>query len=63
VINLDYSTLTMGVDKRLNEIFGADSQSRNPQEAIIKIVKTPSLANLRNIIMSSEWEVISIDFC
>jgi hypothetical protein len=57
VINLDYNTLTTGVGKRLDEIFAADLQSENPQGVKIKIVKTPSLANLRNIIMSMEWEV------
>ena len=57
MINLDYNHLTMGVEKRLDEIFADDMQSRNPQEEKLKIVKPPSLASLRNIIMSLEWEV------
>jgi len=47
----------MGVEKRLDEIFAEDMKSKNLQKAKIKIVKPPSLANLRNIIMSMEWEV------
>jgi hypothetical protein len=57
MFNLDYNDLTRGVEKRLDEIFADDLQSRNPQEAKLKIVKPPSLAGLRNIIMSLEWEV------
>lgn len=47
----------MEVEKRLDEIFADDLQSKNPQEEKLKIVKPPSLACLRNIIMSLEWEV------
>jgi len=47
----------MGVEKRLDEIFAEDMKSKNLQKAKIKIVKPPSLANLRKIIMSLEWEV------
>jgi len=57
VINLDYSNLTVAVEKRLDEIFAEDMKSKNLQKAKIKIVKPPSLANLRKIIMSLEWEV------
>jgi hypothetical protein len=57
VVDLDYNDLTLGVAKRLNEIFVDDLQSRNSQKAKLKFVKSPSLANLRNIIMSLEWEV------
>jgi len=57
MFNLDYNDLTMGVEKRLDEIFADDLQSKNPQEAKLKIAKSPSLASLRNIIMSLEWEV------
>ena len=57
MFNLDYEELTMEVEKRLDEIFADDLQSKNPQEAKLKIAKPPSLASLRNIIMSLEWEV------
>jgi hypothetical protein len=57
MFNLDYNDLPMEVEKRLDEIFADDLQIKNPQEAKLKIVKPPSLADLRNIIMSLEWEV------
>jgi hypothetical protein len=57
MFNLDYNDLTMGVEKRLDEIFADDLQSRNSQEDKLKFVKPPSLVGLRNIIMTLEWEV------
>ena len=47
----------MGVEKRLDEIFADDLQVHSPQSAKLKLVKPPSLASLRKIIMSLEWEV------
>jgi hypothetical protein len=57
VIGLDFNNLTMGVEKRLDEIFSDDLQKNNAKIAKLKYVKPPSLASLRNIIMSLEWEV------
>jgi hypothetical protein len=47
----------MGVEKRLDEIFSDDMQKNNAKIAKLKYVKPPSLASLRNIMMSLEWEV------
>jgi hypothetical protein len=47
----------MGVEKRLDEIFADDLLIHSPQSAKLKFVKPPSLASLRNIIKSLEWEV------
>jgi len=57
VNDLDLNNLTMGVEKRLDEIFSDDPQKNNAKIAKLKYVKPPSLASLRNIIMSLEWEV------
>ena len=57
MIDLDYNNLTMGVEKRLGEIFADDLKSHNPRISKIKYFETPSLANLKSIIMSLEWEV------
>lgn len=57
MIDLDLNKLTMGVEKRLDEIFADDLQKNNPKIVKFKHIKTPSLASLRNIIMSLEWEV------
>ena len=55
--DLDLNNLTMGVEKRLDEIFSDDLQKNNAKVAKLKYVKSPSLASLRNIIMSLEREV------
>jgi hypothetical protein len=57
VIDLDYNNLTMGVEKRLDEIFADDLKSHNPQISKFKHFEKPSLANLKSTIMSLEWEV------
>ena len=57
MLDLDYNNLVMGVEKRLDEIFADDLQIHSPQSAKLKLVKPPSLASLRKIIMSLEWEV------
>ena len=57
MLDLDLNNLTMGVEKRLDEIFSDDLQKNNAKIAKLKYVKPPSLSNLRNIIMSLEWEV------
>ena len=57
MIDLDLNNLTIGVEKRLDEIFSDDLQKNNAKIAKLKHVKPPSLASLRNIIMSLEWEV------
>ena len=57
MIDLDFNNLTLGVEKRLDEIFADDLQVHSPQSAKLKFVKPPSLASLRKIIMSLEWEV------
>ncbi len=57
MIDLDYNNLTMGVEKRLGEIFADDLKGHNPRISKIKYFETPSLANLKSIIMSLEWEV------
>ena len=57
MLDLDYNNLVMGVEKRLDEIFADDLQIHSPQSAKLKFVKPPSLASLRKIIMSLEWEV------
>jgi hypothetical protein len=55
--DLDYSKLTKGVEKRLDDIFADDLQNQSPPLAKLKFIKPPSLVSLRNIIMSLEWEV------
>jgi hypothetical protein len=57
VIDLDYNNLTMGVEKRLDEIFADDLKKHNPQISTFKHFEKPSLANLKSTIMSLEWEV------
>lgn len=57
MVNLDFKNLTMGIEKRLDEIFADDRQRNNSQTSKIKYIKAPSLESLRNIIMSLEWEV------
>jgi len=57
VNDLDLNNMTMGVEKRLDEIFSDDLQKNNAKIAKLKYVKSPSLASLRNIIMSLEREV------
>lgn len=57
MLDLNYNILAKGVEKRLDEIFAEDLPIRKPQEAKLKFVRPPSLASLRNIIMSLEWEV------
>ena len=57
MIDLDLNNLAMGVEKRLDEIFADDLRKNNEKTAKLKYVKPPSLASLRNIIMSLEWEV------
>jgi hypothetical protein len=57
VIDLNFNNLTIGVEKRLDDIFSDDLQKNNAKIAKLKYVKLPSLASLRNIIMSLEWEV------
>ncbi len=57
MIGLDFNKLTMGVEKRLDEIFADDLQKNNAKIVNFKYIKPPSLASLRNIIMSLEWEV------
>ena len=47
----------MAVEKRLDEIFGEDMKRTETKEAKLKLVKPPSFASLRIIIMSLEWEV------
>jgi hypothetical protein len=47
----------MGVEKRLDEIFADDLKKHNPQISAFKYFEKPSLANLKSIIMSLEWEV------
>jgi hypothetical protein len=57
VIDLDYNNLTMGVEKKLDEIFADDLKKHNPQISTFKHFEKPSLANLKSTIMSLEWEV------
>ena len=57
MIDLDLNNLAIGVEKRLDEIFSDDLQKNNAKITKLKYVKPPSLASLRNIIMSLEWEV------
>ena len=57
MIDLDYSNLTMGVEKKLDEIFADDLKKHNPQILTFKHFEQPSLANLKSTIMSLEWEV------
>jgi hypothetical protein len=57
VIDLDYNNLTIGVEKRLDEIFADDLKKHNPQISTFKHFEKPSLANLKSTIMSLEWEV------
>ena len=57
MIDLDYNNLTMGVEKRLDEIFADDLKNHNPQISKFKHFEKPSMANLKSIIMSLEWEV------
>jgi hypothetical protein len=57
VIDLDYNSLTMGVEKRLDEIFADELKGHNPQMPEFKYFETPSMANLKSTIMSLEWEV------
>ena len=57
MIDLDYNSLTMGVEKRLDEIFADEQKSHNPQIPKFKYFETPSMANLKSTIMSLEWEV------
>jgi hypothetical protein len=47
----------MGVEKRLDEIFADDLKGHNSQISKFKDFETLSLANLKSIIMSLEWEV------
>jgi hypothetical protein len=47
----------MGVEKRLDKIFADDLKNHNPQIAKFKHFEKPSMANLKSIIMSLEWEV------
>jgi len=57
MIDLDFNKLAIGVEKRLDEIFADDFQTRNPKIVEMSTAKSRSLASLRNIIMSLEWEV------
>ncbi len=57
MIDLNLNNLTMGVEKRLDEIFADDLKSHNPPISKFKYMETPSLANLKSIVMSLEWEV------
>ena len=57
MIDLDYNNLTIGVEKRLDEIFADDLKKHNPQISTFKHFEKPSLANLKSTIMSLEWEV------
>jgi hypothetical protein len=57
VIDLDYKNLTMGVEKRLDEIFADDLKKHNPKISKFQYFEKPSLANLKSTIMSLEWEV------
>jgi len=57
VIDLDYNSLAMGVEKKLDEIFVDDLKGHNPQISKSKYFEKSSLENLKSIIMSLEWEV------
>jgi len=57
VIVLDYNNLTVGVEKKLDEIFADDLKNHNPKISKFKYFEKPSLANLKGAIMSLEWEV------
>jgi hypothetical protein len=57
MIHLDFKKMAIGVEKRLDEIFADDRQTHNPNIVKFKYAKPPSLASLRNIIKSLEWEV------
>jgi hypothetical protein len=57
VIDLDYNNLTMGVEKKLDEIFADDLKKHNPKISKFQYFEKPSLANLKSAIMSLEWEV------
>jgi len=57
MIILDFRKMAFGVEKRLDEIFADDVQSQNPDRMKFECAKPPSLASLRNIIKSLEWEV------
>ena len=57
MIDLDFKKMAIGVEKRLDEIFADDRQTHNPNIVKFKYAKPPSLASLRNIIKSLEWEV------
>ncbi len=57
MIDLDYKNLATGVEERLDEIFADDLRGYNSQITKFQYFETPSLANLKSIIMSLEWEV------
>ena len=59
--DFDFNNLAKGVEKRLDKIFPEEFQIHDPKAAKLKFVKPPSLASLRNIIMSLEWEVTDKD--
>jgi hypothetical protein len=54
---MDYNNLAIGVEERLDEIFADDLKGHNSQITKFQHFETPSLANLKSIIMSLEWEV------
>ena len=57
MIDLDYNNLTIGVEKRLDEIFADDLKKHNPKISKFQYFEKPSLTNLKSAIMSLEWEV------
>jgi len=57
VFDLDYNNLATGVEKRLDEIFADDLKGHNSHKPEFKYFEKASLANLKSIIMSLEWEV------